>query len=57
MQSQSRRERRKLAKQMGLLGKKETLNQTLERTRRAKEYGEMLHLQHLTRQANQNSEK
>jgi len=42
-----------MAKDLGLLGKKETLTQTLERTRRAREYGEMLHRQNLTRQKNE----
>jgi len=53
MQSQSRSQRRKLAKDLGLLGKKETLQQSLERMRRAREYGEMLHRQNLTRQKNE----
>ena len=53
MQSQSRRQRRKMAKDLGLLGKKETFTQMLERSRRAREYGEMLHRQNLTRLKNE----
>jgi len=48
MQSQSRRQRRKIARDLGLLGKKESFTQMLERIRRSREYGEMLHRQNLT---------
>lgn len=41
-----------MAKDLGLLGKKETFTQMLERSRRAREYGEMLHRQNLTRLKN-----
>lgn len=57
MQSQSRRQRRKMAKELGLLGKKETFQQMLERSRRAREYGQVLHLQNLTRQKNEENNK
>lgn len=52
MQSQSRRQRRKIARDLGLLGKKESFTQMLERIRRSREYGEMLHRQNLTLQKN-----
>jgi hypothetical protein len=48
----SRRERRALAKKLGLSGKKESLSQFIERTRRSAEFGKQLHLQHLQNQEN-----
>jgi hypothetical protein len=45
--SESRRYRRAMAKQFGLLSKKETLNQMLERYRRSAQMGEQFHTQHL----------
>jgi hypothetical protein len=45
--SLSRRQRRGFAKSMGLLGKEKTVNQLLERTRRANEFGNQLHTRHL----------
>ena len=48
----SRRERRSLAKKLGLTGKKESLKQFTERTRRSAEFGKQLHLQHLQNQEN-----
>jgi hypothetical protein len=48
----SRRERRALAKKLGLSGKKESLKQFTERTRRSAEFGKQLHLQHLQNQEN-----
>jgi hypothetical protein len=50
----SRRERRALAKKLGLTGKKESLKQFTERTRRSAEFGKQLHLQHLQNQENYN---
>ena len=48
----SRKERRALAKKLGLIGKKESLNEYLERSRRAREFGNQIHLQHLQNQEN-----
>jgi uncharacterized protein YdiU (UPF0061 family) len=45
--SESRRYRRAMAKQFGLLSKKETMDQMLERYRRSIQMGEMFHTQHL----------
>ncbi len=45
--SESRRYRRAMAKQFGLLSKKETLDQMLERYRRSIRVGEQFHTQHL----------
>jgi len=45
--SLSRRQRRGFAKSMGLLGKEKTVNQLLERTKRANEFGKQLHTRHL----------
>lgn len=47
----SRKERRALAKKLGLIGKKESVSQFVERVGRAREFGKQIHLQHL-----QNSE-
>lgn len=48
----SRRERRALAKKLGLTGKKESLKQFTERTKRSAEFGKQIHLQHLQNQEN-----
>jgi|LauGreDrversion4_2_1035121.scaffolds.fasta_scaffold1689938_1 hypothetical protein len=55
----SRRERRAMAKAMGLTKKKETLVQMSERFKRSNEFGKMIHLQHLQNLENSriNSEK
>jgi hypothetical protein len=55
----SRRERRAMAKSLGLTGKKETLSQMSERFKRSNEFGKMIHLQHLQNLENNriNSEK
>jgi hypothetical protein len=45
--SESRRYRRAMAKQFGLLSKKETTGQMLERYRRSIQMGEQFHTQHL----------
>jgi hypothetical protein len=45
--SQSRRQRRQLAKQFGFLGKKESLTEREERTRRAHKMGKQIHLRNL----------
>jgi hypothetical protein len=45
--SESRRYRRAMAKQFGLLSKKETTDQMLERYRRSIQMGERFHTQHL----------
>jgi hypothetical protein len=45
--SESRRYRRAMAKQFGLLSKKETLDQMLERYRRSIQMGDQFHTQHL----------
>ena len=45
--SLSRRERRGLAKNLGLLSKKESYPQMMERFRRAKQAGDYLHTHHL----------
>jgi len=45
--SESRRYRRALAKQFGLLSKKETLDQMLERYRRSAQMGDQFHTKHL----------
>lgn len=43
----NRRQRRQLAKDLGLLGKQESHQQWLERTRRSREAGEQIHMQFL----------
>ena len=55
----SRRERRAMAKAMGLTGKKETLIQMSERFKKSNKFGKMMHLQHLQNLENNriNSEK
>lgn len=45
--SLSRRERRGLAKDMGLLSKKESYTEMMERFRRSKKAGDYLHTHHL----------
>jgi hypothetical protein len=45
--SESRRYRREMAKQFGLLSKKETFDQMIERYKRSAQMGERLHTQHL----------
>lgn len=50
--SESRRQRRNLAKKLGYLGKDETLDQQRERFRRSQEMGKYLHLNHLERLKN-----
>jgi len=57
MQSNSRRERRMMAKKFGLLGKDESYQDMLERTRRSSEYGRAIHLQNLTAQKNSGKNK
>lgn len=48
----SRKERKALAKKLGLKKKKESFKEMVERFGRAQEYGKMLHLQHLQNQEN-----
>ena len=43
----SKKERKALAKKLGLVKKKESYKEMVERFRRAQEFGKMLHLQHL----------
>jgi hypothetical protein len=57
MQSNSRRERRIMAKKLGFLGKDESYQNMLERTRRSSEYGRAIHLQNLTAQKNSGKNK
>lgn len=45
--SQSRRQRRQMAKQFGLLGKNESYDQKCERIRRAQKMGKQIHLKNL----------
>ncbi len=45
--SLSRRQRRSIAKSMGLLGQEKTVEQILQRARRANEFGKQLHTRHL----------
>src|SRR5210317_2000348 len=45
--SQSRRQRRQMAKQFGLLGKNESFDQMRERIRRAQKMGKQIHLKNL----------
>ena len=47
MSSQSRRQRRAIAKQMGYLGRNETFSELLERTKRSGDFGKQLHTLHL----------
>lgn len=48
----SRRERRALAKKLGLVKKNESLKEYLERSKRSREFGNQIHLQHLQNQEN-----
>lgn len=50
--STSRRERRQMAKQFGLLEKKESYSQMISRYSRSKEFGEQMHTQNLQEQKN-----
>ena len=49
----SKKERKALAKKLGLIKKKESYKEMVERFRRAQEFGKMLHLQHLQNIQNQ----
>lgn len=55
--SSSRRERREYAKRLGILSKKETYDQMMERFRRSSAAGEYLHTHHLQEIKNQQLEK
>jgi len=55
--STSRRERREYAKRLGILAKKETYEQMMERFRRSSTAGEYLHTHHLQEIKNQQLEK
>jgi hypothetical protein len=55
--SLSRRERREYAKKLGILSKKETYTQMMERFRRSTVAGEYLHTHHLQEIKNQQLEK
>jgi hypothetical protein len=55
--SSSRRERREYAKKLGILSKKETYEQMMERFRRSSTAGEYLHTHHLQELKNQQLEK
>jgi len=55
--SLSRRERREYAKRLGILSKKETYDQRMERLGRSRSAGEYLHTQHLQGIKNQQVEK
>ncbi len=55
--SSSRRERREYAKKLGILSKKETYEQMMERFRRSSTAGEYLHTHHLQEIKNQQLEK
>jgi hypothetical protein len=48
----SRKERKALAKKLGLKKKKESFKEMVERFGRAQEFGKMIHLQHLQNQEN-----
>ena len=52
MASQSRRQRRAIAKQMGYLGRNETVSDLLQRTRRSGDFGKQLHTLHLEKVMN-----
>ena len=54
--SSSRRERRGYAKQMGLLGRKESYQQMTKRFQRSNEAGDYLHIHHLQEMANREIE-
>jgi hypothetical protein len=55
--SLSRRERREYAKRLGILSKKESYEQMMERFRRSSAAGEYLHTHHLQEVKNQQLEK
>lgn len=55
--SSSRRERREYAKRLGILAKKESYEQMMERFRRSSTAGEYLHTHHLQEVKNQQLEK
>lgn len=55
--SLSRRERREYAKKLGILSKKESYGQMMERFRRSNTAGEYLHTHHLQEIKNQQLEK
>jgi endonuclease IV len=55
--SLSRRERREYAKRLGILAKKESYEQMMERFRRSSAAGEHLHTHHLQEVKNQQLEK
>jgi hypothetical protein len=55
--SSARRERREYAKKLGILSKKETYEQMMERFRRSNAAGEYLHTHHLQELKNQQLEK
>lgn len=48
----SRKERKALAKKLGIKKKKESFKEMVERFGRAQEFGKMIHLQHLQNQEN-----
>ena len=50
--SQSRRQRRQMAKQFGLLGKNESFDEMRERIRRAQQMGQQIHLKNLENNKN-----
>jgi len=49
----SRKERKALAKKLGLVKKKESFKEMMSRIGRAQEFGKMLHMQHLENIQNQ----
>ena len=53
----SRKERKALAKKLGLTKKKESFKQMMARIGRAQEFGKMLHMQHLENIQNQLNSK
>ena len=55
--SLARRERREYAKRLGILSKKESYEQMMERFRRSSTAGEYLHTHHLQEVKNQQLEK
>jgi hypothetical protein len=55
--SNSRRQRRQLAKNFGLLGKEKNLSEKRERFRRSNEMGQQFHLRHLEENMNSQLEE
>jgi hypothetical protein len=53
----SRKERKALAKKLGLVKKKESFKEMMARIGRAQEFGKMLHMQHLQNIENQKNQK